>query len=280
MSLQIGKMNRVQVVKLTKFGAFLSGSGDKEDEILLPSKEVSVELKPGDSIDVFIYRDTRDRLIATLKKPYGQVGELAYLQVVDITAIGAFLDWGLEKDLLLPIGEQTVRVRKGKKYLVKIYVDKSKRLCASMEIEDQLKLSDSFKVGEMVEGTVYAVNSRIGAFVALENQYFGLIHQSEIFKELEIGDHGRFRIVKIREDGKIDLATKKLAYQQMDEDAEKILQLLKLHQGFLPLNDKSDPKAINKYLATSKNAFKRALGKLLKEKKIEQLENGIRLIVK
>lgn len=280
MSLQIGKMNRVQVVKLTKFGAFLSGSGDTEDEILLPSKEISGELKPGDSIDVFIYRDTRDRLIATLKKPYGQVGELAYLQVVDITAIGAFLDWGLEKDLLLPIGEQTARVRKGKKYLVKIYVDKSKRLCASMEIEDQLKLSDSFKVGEMVEGTVYAVNSRIGAFVALENQYFGLIHQSEIFKELEIGDHGRFRIVKIREDGKIDLATKKLAYQQMDEDAEKILQLLKLHQGFLPLNDKSDPNAINKYLATSKNAFKRALGKLLKEKKIEQLENGIRLIVK
>lgn len=279
MSLQIGKINRLIIVKMTKFGAYLSESGTEKDEaVLLPQKEVTEEMKPGSSIEVFLYRDTRDRLVATLKSPRGQVGELAYLRVADTTAIGAFLDWGLEKDLLLPISQQTTRVKKGRKYLVKIYVDKSNRLCGSMEIEDHLKTTNGFTNGEMVTGTVYSVNPRIGAFVAVENQYFGLVHRSEIYKPFEIGDQATFRVVKTREDGKIDLSTKKLAYQQRDEDAEKILELLRMHQGFLPLNDKSDPKDINKYMATSKNAFKRALGKLLKERKIEQLDQGIRLL--
>lgn len=276
-SLQIGKVNRLKVVKLTKYGAYLAAAGSQE-EVLLPAKEIPGDIAQGEELEVFLYKDTKDRLVGTLREPKGQVGDLVYLEVVDTTPIGAFLDWGLDKDLLLPIKEQTVRVRKGKHYLVKIYVDKSQRLCATMAIDEALIAHSPFKAGDMVMGTVYGVNPRLGAFVAVENQYMGLVHQSEIYQEYHVGDQDQFRVIKVREDGKLDLSTKKLAYQQREEDAQKILHLLNLHGGFLPLNDKSDPKAIGKYLACSKNAFKRALGKLLKEGEIEQVEGGIRLL--
>ncbi len=281
MSLHIGKINQLKVARKTKFGAFLeTTTGKVKEDVLLPQKEVTEELLVGDIVDVFVYLDTLDRLTATFKKPYGEVGGLAYLKVVDVTGIGAFLHWGLEKDLLLPISEQTTRVRKGSSYLVKIYVDKSSRLCCTMHIDDDLEIASSYQTGELVKGTIYSINPRLGLFVAIDNLYYGLAHQSEVFKRYEVGDQDTFRIIKVREDGKIDLSTQKLAYQQMDEDAEKLLYLLKQQDGFLPINDKTDPKIIARYAPISKSAFKRALGKLLKEKKVVQDSNGIRLLKK
>ncbi|WP_026478776.1 CvfB family protein [Alkaliphilus transvaalensis] len=278
MSLNIGKINELKVARKTKYGAFLETTGNHKEDVLLPQKEVTDELAVGDLVKVFVYRDSMDRVTATFKKPYGEVGSLAYLKVVDLTGIGAFLDWGLEKDILLPISEQTTRVRKGSSYLVKIYIDKSNRLCCTMNIDEELKVSAPYKTGDLVKGTVYSINPRLGLFVAIDNQYYGLAHTSEVFKTYQVGDQDTFRIIKVREDGKVDLSTKKLAYQQMDDDAEKLLYLLKQYEGFLPINDKSDPKEINKYIPTSKNAFKRALGKLLKEKKVVQDSKGIRLL--
>jgi len=280
LSLHIGKINQLKVARKTKYGAFLETTTDhrKEEDVLLPQKEVTDELNVGDLVDVFVYRDSMDRITATFKKPYGQVGELAYLKVVDLTGIGAFLHWGLEKDILLPISEQTTRVRKGNSYLVKIYIDKSKRLCCTMHIDEDLQTGVPHKTGDLVNGTVYSVNPRMGLFVAIDNKYFGLVHKSETLKNYQVGDQDSFRIIKIRDDGKVDLSTQKLAHQQMDEDAENLLYLVKQQDGFLPIHDKSDPKEIAKYMPISKNAFKRALGKLLKEKKVVQDANGIRLM--
>jgi len=218
-------------------------------------------------------------LAATLKKAYAQVGEIAYLKVVDVASIGGFLDWGLEKDLFVPMREQTCKLVKGKYYLVKVYLDKSQRLCATMRIDDDLKTNPSHKPGDMVDGTVYGYNPRLGAFIAVDNQYYGFVHISELFNDLRIGDQSSFRVVKIRDDGRVDLSTRLVAHRQMNNDAEDILQMLAIRRGFLPLNDKSDPEEIKKYLSISKNAFKRALGRLLKEKKVSQTDEGIKLLV-
>lgn len=274
----MGNTNNLKIFEIDARGVLLKKE-DNDKGIYLPTKELPEGRSVGDYLDVFIFRDSNNRLVATLKKPYGEVGELAYLKIVDVTPIGAFLEWGLEKDLFLPMGEQTCKLVKGNYYLVKIYLDKSRRLCATMKLDDHLKTHPPYKPGETVEGTVYGYNPRLGVFIAVDNQYYGFVHITEKFANLKIGDKSSFRVIRIREDGRVDLSTRQVAYKQMSSDAESILQFLAIRGGFLPLNDKSDPKEIKNYLSISKNAFKRALGRLLKEKKVIQTDDGIKLLV-
>lgn len=276
--IEIGKFHNLKVASIVAIGAYLdTGTQNPKDHILLPNNQLPEDVAQGDILQVFIYRDSKDRLIATRKKPLAQVGELAYLKVVQTSKIGAFLDWGLEKDLFLPFGEQKYKVQAGRSYLVYIYVDKSGRLSATTDIEQYLKTHGPYKKSDRVEGTVYMVKKDIGAFVAVDNQYKGLISKNEYFHEIRNGDQIEARIIRIREDGKLDLSPRKIAHKQMHIDAEMIFEKLKSNNGFLPFNDKSNPSEIKDQLKLSKGAFKRAVGKLLKENKIEQTEEGIYL---
>ena len=275
---EIGKKQSLKIVNFTSHGAYLDGGTDKVmDNILLPGKETPEAANEGDILEVFVYRDSEDRLIATTKDPLGQVGELAYLKVLETTDIGAFLDWGLEKDLFLPFAEQKFKVQAGRSYLVAIYVDKSGRISATTDIDKYLENTNPYEKVDRVKGTVYRVDKEMGAFVAVDNKYKGLIHKSEYFHEIRNGDQIEARIIKIREDGKLDLSTRDIAYKQMHTDADIILERLKGGNGFLPLNDKSKPETIKYKLNMSKASFKRAIGALLKEGKVEQTDDGIRL---
>jgi predicted RNA-binding protein (virulence factor B family) len=221
-----------------------------------------------------------DRAIATTKRPLLMMDELAVLTVKDRTRIGAFLDWGLEKDLFLPFKEQTEPVRKGDRCLVRLYVDKSERLCATMRIYDYLQPNETYKQGDQVQGTIYRINPDMGAFVAVDNKYYGLIPKKELFDTYYCGDTVTARVTSVREDGKLNLAIREKAYLQMDEDAKTVLSVLDDFGGTLPFGEKADPEVIKRELKMSKNAFKRALGRLLKKGKIDILEDSIRLKTK
>ena len=277
--IQIGKFQSLPVSRLVSIGAFLSAeTGNEADDILLPNNQVPPQTNVGDVLDVFIYRDSEDRLIATCQKPYIQVGELANLKVVEMTDIGAFLDWGLEKDLFLPFREQKTLVREGKRYLVAAYLDKQDRICATTDIEKYLLTESPFKKDDIVHGSVFSVKPDFGAFVAIENKYLGLIPKSEYFTSLHVGEQLELRVAVVREDGKITLSPRQVAYKQIENDVALILRQLEDHNGVLPVNDDSHPGAIKRHLQLSKKAFKRALGRLLKIKRVEQIEGGIRLL--
>lgn len=279
--IELGKRQKLFIINTTDFGVYLNDeAGKKDGSILLPRKQVPKNSKVGDEIEVFVYRDSSDRLIATTNIPYLSVGEKAMLRVVQITKIGAFLDWGLEKDLLLPFKEQTTEVKEGKEYLVSLYIDKSERLCATMKLYTLLETDSPYKKNDLVKGHVYEVNKRFGVFVAVDDKYMGMIPKAELFQKLHVGDEIQTRVLKVREDGKLDLSTRQKAYRQMDKDSEYILQKIRENEGFLPLHDKSDPELIQEKLEMSKNAFKRAIGKLWKEHKITILENGIEIVEK
>lgn len=276
--IEMGKIQTLEVANITKIGAYLeAGTGDPKDNILLPNNQLSEDIKEGDKLEVFIYRDSEDRIIATIKKPLVQAGELANLQVKETTRIGAFLDMGLEKDLLLPFKEQKFQVHAGNKYLVGAYIDKSDRLTATTYVGKFLRADSSYKKNDMVKGTVYSVNPEIGALIAVDNKYRGLIPSSQYFEKIEVGQEIEARVVRVREDGKLDLSTREVAYKQMDADAEMILKKIERYDGLLPLNDKSNPEEIKDRLKISKAAFKRAVGRLLKEEKIIQTEKGLKL---
>lgn len=276
--IEIGKIQTLEVANITKIGAYLeAGTGDPKDNVLLPNNQLSEEVKEGNELEVFVYRDSEDRIIATRKKPLVQAGELANLQVKETTKIGAFLDMGLEKDLLLPFKEQKFEVRAGKKYLVGAYIDKSDRLTATTYVGKFLRTDSPYKKNDMVKGTVYSVNPEIGALIAVDNKYRGLIPSSQCFEKIEVGQEIEARVVRVREDGKLDLATREVAYKQMDADAEMILKKIERYDGLLPLNDKSNPEEIKDRLKISKAAFKRAVGRLLKEEKVIQTEKGLKL---
>jgi len=276
--INIGKIQTLKVANITKIGAYLDAvTGDSKDNILLPNNQLPEKIEVGDEIEVFVYKDSKDRPIATRKKPLIQVGEIATLEVKEITGIGAFLDMGLEKDLLVPFKEQKYRMQVGKKYLVAAYVDKSKRLTATTYVGRFLHTNSPYKYGDWVKGTVYSISDEIGALVAVDNKYKGLIPKRECYDEIKIGDEVTCRVAKVRQDGKLDLAMRDVAYKQIDSDAEVILKKIERYDGFLPLNDKSNPEDIKDRLKMSKAAFKRAIGKLLKKGKIEQTEKGIKL---
>lgn len=274
--IELGKLQKLEVIRFTQVGAYLNFKSDQNDEdILLPKKQVPEEIEAGDEIEVFVYRDSRDRMIATTRKPKITIGQLESLEVVETTTIGAFLDWGLEKDLFLPFKEQTCKVHEGKKYLVGMYIDKSDRLCATMNIGKQLSNESPFKENDKINGTIYAISRDIGAFVAVDNKYRGLIPKNELYGDYKYGDKIEARVTKVKEDGKLDLSLRKKAYKQMDDDTKIILDELNLRGGTLFLNDNSPPNKIKDELNMSKRAFKRAIGRLLKEGKIKFTENGI-----
>jgi predicted RNA-binding protein (virulence factor B family) len=276
--IKIGEIQMLEVLRNTTVGVFLNDSDKVSEDVLLPKKQVPESVEIGDQIEVFIYRDSEDRLIATTKMPKLTLGQIALLRAVDVNGIGAFMDWGLEKDLFLPHKEQTIKVVKGKQYLVSLYLDKSKRLCATMDIYKLLQNGSVYNVGDKVTGILYSIKEDFGAFVAVDNMYHGLISNKEFYGEYECGDEVTARVIKIREDGKLDLSIRQPAYMQIDVDAQAILEKLNDNDGELYLNDSSSPEDIKRQLNMSKNSFKKALGRLFKDKKIEFTQRGIKKI--
>lgn len=274
--IELGKIQRLEVIRQTSIGAYLNSRDDKSaDDILLPKNQVPQELKVGDEIEVFVYHDSEDRIISTVKKPKLTIGEMAVLKVVETTKIGAFLDWGLEKDLLLPFKEQEGDIKIGEEYLVALYVDKSNRLCATMKIYNMLSSTSPYKKNERVHGIIYSFNNQLGYFVAVENKYHGLILNKEVYGNYALGDKVEARIKAVRTDGKLELSLRETAYDEIEGDAQKIINQLKLHNGKLQLNDNSAPEKIKAELNMSKKAFKRAVGRLMKEGAIKLTDNGI-----
>lgn len=271
--IEIGRKQPLMVIKKTEFGVYL---GTEQDKVLLPAKFVDDDIETGDSIFVFVYRDSKDRLIATTLEPKLTIGQVAPLKVKQVNNIGAFLDWGLEKDLFLPYKEQTVRVKEGMSYPVALYVDKSGRLCATMKLYPYLKTTDAYHTGDMVKGIAYEHIEKFGMFVAVDGMYHGLIPKKALYGRIEIGDEISATVAKVTEDGKIELAVRQPSYLQIDEDSEKILREIELNDGFLPMNDKTDPELIKEKFEMSKAAFKRACGHLLKQNKIDITQTGVR----
>lgn len=274
--IQLGKIQKLQVIRHSDFGVYMNTPDNREQEdILLPRKQVPEDVQVGDEIEVFVYRDSEDRMIATTETPKLTRDNLAYLRVAETTRIGAFLDWGLQKDLLLPFKEQEGKVEKDKSYLVGLYVDKSDRLCATMKIYDVLSCNSPYQVNARVKGTVYRIQPELGILVAVDGNFHGMIPNQEVFGTFQIGDQIEARIKKVRPDGKLELTTRKQMLGQMEEDAKRIMEALEQRGGKLNLHDKSTPDAIKKELQMSKASFKRAVGRLLKEGAITITDAGI-----
>ena len=264
--IQIGKKQCLNIVSRTDFGVYLV---TKEEKVLLPVKQVPADVEIGDALTVFVYRDSQDRLIATTNTPKIELDRIAKLKVAQISQIGAFLDWGLEKDLFLPFKEQTYKVKPGDECLVVLYVDKSSRLCASMRrVYNYLVPADCYEKDSQVSGTVIEINPDYGAYVAIDDKYYGMIPNNELFSKVNIGDRIEGRVVKVRDDGKLMIGLRKKAYLQMDDDSQFVLDEIKKRGGRLPFNDKASPELIRSQFNMSKNEFKRAVGRLFKERKI------------
>lgn len=269
--LLLGRKQVLKVVKVVDFGVYLAEeeNTDIKEQVLLPAKQVPPGTKTGTTLQVFLYKDSQDRLIATTREPRLQVGETAVLKVLQVTKIGAFLDWGLEKDLLLPYHEQTTRVREGEDCLVALYIDKSNRLCATMKVYRYLSTRPPYALGDQVKGRVYEISDRFGVFVAVEDKYSALIPQREATGKFRPGMILDLRITEIKEDGKMNVTNRQKAYLQINEDAEMVMDIIQEFAGVLPFDDKASPEIIKREFGLSKNAFKRAIGHLLKEQKIE-----------
>ena len=276
--MKLGEKQTLTVVKTVDFGVYLAEHQDDTARVLLPAGQVPEGTKLHDRLEVFLYKDSKDRPIATTREPKLTLGGVALLQVVQVTSVGAFLDWGLEKDLLLPYREQLRRVREGDEVLVTLYIDKSNRLCATMEGLYHLLSTDSpYQKGDTVTGRIYEFSSNFGTFVAVDDKYSALIPPFENTSSLKIGDTVQARVTNVKQDGKLDLTIREKAYVQMNTDAEAVLQLISEYGGVLPFNDKASPEIIKREAHMSKNAFKRAVGHLYKERHIEFTEKGIRL---
>lgn len=273
--LRLGERQTLKFIKKTDFGIYVGVN--EEEKVLLPKKQVPENLKIGDDIDVFIYRDSSDRLIATVKQPLINLGNMAVLTVKATGKIGAFLDWGLEKDLLLPFKEQTYSVKEGESYLVALYIDKSNRLAATMKVHRYLKNAAKYQKDDVVKGIIYEINNNIGAFVAVDNMYYGLIPKKEMHSRMTVGEEIQARVTDVREDGKLNLSLNKKAYLQIEEDSEKILSVINEYSGILPYGEKVSPDIIARDFGISKNAFKRAIGHLYKEGKIDITEKSIKI---
>lgn len=273
--IELGKKQTLEVVKKVEFGVYLAEEAESTDKVLLPKKQVPEGADYGTKIEVFIYRDSKDRLIATTAEPKLTLGEAGLLKVKEVGKIGAFLDYGLEKDLFLPFKQQTKKVSPGEEVLVAMYIDKSDRLCATMNVYEYLKKDSPYQKEDMVKGTVYEISRNFGAFVAVDNQYSALIPAKEFHGEYGIGDEVEARVTAVKPDGKLDLSIRRKAYLQVEQDAEHVMQVIEEFEGVLPFNDKVSPEIIQREFQMSKNAFKRAVGKLYKEGKIEITENRI-----
>ena len=250
--MKLGEKQVLTVVKIVDFGVYL---GNDEERVLLPKKQVPQGIEVGDPIEVFLYKDSSDRM-------------------TDVGRIGAFLDWGLEKELLLPFKEQTERVEKGDRCLVSLYIDKSGRLCATMKVYQLLRTDSPYKKDDMVSGTVYELSRDFGVFVAVDDQYSAMIPKREVYGKMYIGQRIEARVTAVKPDGKLDLSIRGKIPEQMDADADKVFGRIEKNGGMLPFTDKADPERIKSEMGMSKAAFKRAVGRLLKQGKI-QIDNEV-----
>lgn len=271
---RLGEKQSLKIVKKVEFGVYLA-DGEDQEKVLLPRKEVPELCGVGDELEVFLYKDSKDRLIATTREPLLTLGKVGLLTVKETGKIGAFLDWGLDKDLLLPFREQTRRVQAGEECLAALYIDKSSRLCATMNVYPYLKTNAPYQVGDTVTGRVYETSENFGVFVAVDDQYSALIPKREAAGSFFIGEVLKARVTNVKEDGKLDLSVREKAYIQIEEDARLVMQVIDEFAGVLPFCDKVSPEIIKREFGLSKNAFKRAVGRLLKEGKIEIRDNRI-----
>lgn len=270
--MELGKKQMLTVVKKVEFGVYL---GTEKEKVLLPRKQVPEGIEPGDPVEVFLYKDSSDRLIATTNEPKLTLGETAVLKVAQVGKFGAFLDWGLEKDLFLPFKEQTAKIKAGDECVVALYVDKSQRLCATMKVYKYLRTDSPYKKDDRVEGIVYDSSDNFGMFVAVDGKYSALVPRREVPRELKVGQRIQARVTEVKPDGKLNLSVREKAFIQMDQDALMVLERIEQYGGALPFNDKADAEVIKKEFGLSKNAFKRAVGHLYKERKIRILEKTI-----
>ncbi len=275
----LGKFNTLRVVREQPLGVYLDAG--KLGKVLLPRSYVPEHCQIEDRVEVFIYLDSQDTPTATTQKPYATVGDFALLTVVSTTPVGAFLDWGLPKDLLVPFREQKRKMEKGKSYLVHIYHDKkSDRLVASSKIDKFIGTQLAhFREGEQV-ALVISGRTDIGYKAIIENAHWGVLYKSEVFQELKKGQALSGFIKKMRADGKIDLCLQQAGYAKVDSIAENIIDTLKEQGSFLPLSDKSSPEMIYKLLGISKKTYKKAIGALYKQKRITLESRGIHLAAK
>lgn len=271
----LGEIQTLTIVKKVDFGVYLADKELPEEKILLPAKQVPRDAELGSSVEVFVYRDSKDRPIATTNKPMLTLGKVAKLRVAQMGRNGAFLNWGLEKDLLLPFKEQIGQVREGEEYLVALYVDKSNRLCATMHIYPYLRQDSPYGKDDKVIGTVYEISDNFGAFVAVDDVYSGLISKKEMYGDIRTGASVSARVINVKEDGKLNLSVREKAYMQIEPDSQRLLQIMDSYDGVLPFTDKASPEVIKKATQMSKNEFKRAVGHLLKERKISIGEKTI-----
>lgn len=273
---QLGHWNDLRVVKKVAFGVYLDdGAGH---EILLPAKEVPADCEIGQILKVFIYQDSEDRTIATLERPAGTVGEFVILKVASVGRVGAFLDWGLPKDLLLPYAEQSRDLRPGQEIIAYIYVDKSGRLAATMRLERNLEatpgdLKDGQKVDLLLIG-----KTDLGFKAIINGKYLGVLYANEVFRRLDYGQRTEGYVKHVRPDGKIDLALQLEGLAGRDETAERILDLLRKQNGFLHVNDKTSPETIYKLFGVSKKKYKIALGGLYKKRVVRVTDEGVFLV--
>ncbi len=276
-AIQVGQFNLLRVDRKVDFGYYMD---DGEEGILLPKRFVPAGLQIGDTISVFVYHDSDNRLIATTQEPFAVVGDIAALKVVSITRQGAFMDWGLMKDLFVPVSQQLSTMRLGGKYLVKLYIDKQTgRVAATEKIDNQINNDIlTVKEGDKVKIQVYR-ESEIGYVVIVNQIHQGLVYKNEVFTHLHIGQFiDEAFVKKVREDNKLDIGIGKVGVEKLGDDQSSIIKLLKLHNGFLPYHDKSSPEDIYAFFAMSKKAFKMNVGILYKSKLITIEEEGIRLV--
>lgn len=274
--MKIGKENELTVARIVDFGVYLAD--EKGNEVLLPSRYITDPPVVGDKMNLFVYTDSEDRPVATTEHPFAQVGEFAFLDVVAVNRIGAFLDWGLMKDLLCPFREQKVKMNVGMQYLVYLYLDDaSQRVVCSAKIEKFLgNTPPEYKRGQKVKALVYK-HTELGYLCIVDNLHQGMVYESSLYAPLEIGSEVEAHVAKVRRDGKIDLVAGAAAMERSSAVAEKLLRMLEQNSGFVPLTDKSSPEAISLALHCSKKDFKKAVGHLLKQGKIRVEDSGVSL---
>ncbi len=273
---QIGKINRLKILRKVSIGLYLDG--DTLGDLLVPNRYVPENISVGDELDVFVYLDSEDRLIATTEVPLAQVGDFALMKAVAVTKVGAFLDWGLSKDLLVPFSEQQQKMETGKHYLVHVYLDdNTKRIVASAKIDKFLdNLPPQYEPGEQVQ-LMIASRTDLGFKAIVNGIHSGMLYNNQVFKSLKIGDKVTGYIQKVREDDKIDLLLEKPGYEKIDDISEIILDKLKQNKGFLPVTDKNEPNEIARIFGMSKKNFKKAVGGLYKKRMIDIQNDGIKL---
>lgn len=274
---EIGKINILDVVRETDNGLYLNG--ENLGEILMPQKFVTPEVRETNRAEVFVYSDSEDRLVATTEVPHAMVGDFAFLEVVAVSRFGAFLDWGLPKDLLVPFREQRAKMQEGRSYLVHIYLDfHSNRIAASAKLDKFLdNTPPAYKLGEEVD-IIVAEETDLGFKAIVNNEHWGILYKNQLFQSISVGQKMKGFINKVRDDDKIDLLLEKPGYEKVDAISEKILQELKDNSGFLAVSDKTSPEMIQAMFGISKKNFKKAIGGLYRKELIVFESDGIRLI--